>query len=243
MSSSEMTTSEETSSLDDESATGSDSNSDSESSDGDTSETPSESEESTSEEEDFEIERSAAEGAVGEERIAGIGVVSILSERILNNDNDEKRKEMTRRAVLLESGDITETVAPSDSKERTSVAIHSPQIIVHNPLKSSQPDTKAMPKFRPTVESPQNTPDQMDEISTKSNSSSDNPFASGGWGDEPESAPWEWAAMPLDYMGFLAEQRRTVFHEFRVSDGKGEWRCPKYSGPPNYSGISHLRFC
>ena len=57
-----------------------------------------------------------------------------------------------------------------------------------------------------------------------------------GWGEEPEPAPWEWQAMPFDYMGILAEQRRTVFYEFRERDGKGEWTLP------NYEGRSLLKF-
>jgi hypothetical protein len=129
-----------------------------------------------------------------------------------------------------------------DSKEHVPAPIHDPQNVVRNTVKSSEPDSKAKPQFNAAVEF-RNTPDRMDSTSTKSNSSSDNPFASGGWGDEPDPAPWEWKAMPLDYMGFLAEQRRTVFHEFRVSDGKGEWLRPNYSGPPNYSGISALGSC
>jgi hypothetical protein len=53
----------------------------------------------------------------------------------------------------------------------------------------------------------------------------------GGWGKEPEPAPWEWQHMPFDYMGILEEQRRTVFWEFRETrDGKGEWVLPNYQG-------------
>jgi hypothetical protein len=240
MSASETTTSEETSSPDDESATGADSDSDSESSDGDTSESSSESEESTSEEEDDGMERSEDGGEVEQEKGAGIGIVSVPSERILNEGQRDKRKEMPTKAEVLKSIDVPETIPPLDSKEKASVPIHGPQNAGHNAVKSSELDAKAKPKFDPTVESLQNAPDGMDSTSTKSNSSSDNFFASGGWGDEPEPAPWEWAAMPLDYMGFLAEQRRTVFHEFRVSDGKGEWLRPNYSGPPNYAGTPPL---
>ena len=57
------------------------------------------------------------------------------------------------------------------------------------------------------------------------------PELAGGWGEEPEPAPWEWQHMPFDYMGILEEQRRTVFWEFRETrDGKGEWVLPNYQG-------------
>ena len=59
------------------------------------------------------------------------------------------------------------------------------------------------------------------------------PELAGGWGEEPEPAPWEWQHMPFDYMGILEEQRRTVFWEFRETrDGKGEWVLPNYQGLP-----------
>jgi len=58
--------------------------------------------------------------------------------------------------------------------------------------------------------------------------------AAGGWGDAPGPAPWEWQAMPFDYMGILEEQRRTVFYEFRERDGKPEWVVPDYSGIQAY---------
>ena len=237
MTSSEMTTSDEASSQDDESTTGSDSNTDSETSEGDTNESSSESEDSTSEEEDDEMERSEAGGEVEQEKIASIGVLSVPSDRILNEGESDEKKEMVKVEMVS-----TEAIAPMDSKEDVPVPIHAPQNVVRNTVKSSEPDRKAKPQSNPAVEA-LNTPEGMDSTSTKSNSSSDNPFASGGWGDEPDPAPWEWKAMPLDYMGFLAEQRRTVFHEFRVSDGKGEWLRPNYSGPPNYFGIAVLRSC
>ena len=56
------------------------------------------------------------------------------------------------------------------------------------------------------------------------------PELAGGWGEEPGPAPWDWQAMPFDYMGILEEQRRTVFYEFHEHNGKGEWIDPKYHG-------------
>jgi hypothetical protein len=67
------------------------------------------------------------------------------------------------------------------------------------------------------------------------------PELAGGWGEEPGPAPWDWQAMPFDYMGILEEQRRTVFYEFHEHNGKGEWIDPKYEGLPSKE-ISDCRF-
>jgi hypothetical protein len=59
------------------------------------------------------------------------------------------------------------------------------------------------------------------------------PELAGGWGEEPGPAPWDWQAMPFDYMGILEEQRRTVFYEFHEHNGEGEWIDPKYKSLPS----------
>jgi hypothetical protein len=50
----------------------------------------------------------------------------------------------------------------------------------------------------------------------------------GGWGDEPEPAPWDWQGMPFDYMGILEEQRRTVYYELHERDGQEVWVLKDY---------------
>ena len=48
------------------------------------------------------------------------------------------------------------------------------------------------------------------------------PELAGGWGEDPEPAPWDWKGMPFDYMGILEEQRRTVYYELHERDGQEE---------------------
>jgi hypothetical protein len=76
--------------------------------------------------------------------------------------------------------------------------------------------------------------DATDIEPSTSNESTDKSLSAehNNWGDDPRPAPWDWQQMPLDYMGILEEQRRTVFYEFRERDGKGEWVLPKYEGIP-----------
>lgn len=88
----------------------------------------------------------------------------------------------------------------------------------------------------------QNTVDATAKFDVKSDSTSHtksdsdksclHPELAGGWGEEPGPAPWDWQAMPFDYMGILEEQRRTVFYEFHEHNGKGEWIDPKYNCIP-----------
>lgn len=245
VSSSEATTSDESSSLGDESSTGSDSASDSDSdsaSSEETDETSSESEVSSIEEQSADLTNFEVGGELGEEKVGDAGVDRVPSERILDDDWDGKGIEMTAKATIVKTTAAPTTVGQKDTTETSQRPSHSLRNIIHDTNKPSQPSANPEQSNSP-MPSAHSTPDQMDSTSTKSNSSSDNFLASEGWGDEPESAPWEWTQMPLDYMGILAEQRRTVFHEFRISDGKGEWLRPKYSGPPNYYGILRLRWC
>jgi hypothetical protein len=245
VSSSEATTSDESSSLGDESSTGSDSASDSASdsdSSEETSETSSESEASSTEEQSVDLTNFEVGGELGDEKVGDVGVDRVPSERILDNDWDGKGIEMTAKATIVETIDAPTTVSRKETTETNPTPSHTLQNIIRDTNKLSQPSANPEPSNSP-MPSAHSTPDKMDSTSINSSSSSDNLFASGGWGDEPEPAPWEWTQMPLDYMGILAEQRRTVFHEFRISDGKGEWRRPKYSGPPNYYGILRLRWC
>lgn len=97
----------------------------------------------------------------------------------------------------------------------------------------------------------QNTVDAAAKFDAKSDSTSHTksdsdksclpPELAGGWGEEPGPAPWDWQAMPFDYMGILEEQRRTVFYEFHEHDGKGEWINPKYKCLP-ICDLSDYRF-
>ena len=54
------------------------------------------------------------------------------------------------------------------------------------------------------------------------------PELTGGWGNEPTPAPWDWQGMPFDYMGILEEQRRTVYYELHERDGQEEWVLKDY---------------
>lgn len=72
---------------------------------------------------------------------------------------------------------------------------------------------------------------------TTSPNSSTPPQLTGGWGEEPGPAPWEWQQMPFDYMGILDEQHRTVFYEFHERNGKGEWTLPNYEGQTREIGL------
>jgi hypothetical protein len=80
----------------------------------------------------------------------------------------------------------------------------------------------------------QDTSSTASTSNTKSDTSVDESHLpselAGGWGEEPDPAPWDWQAMPFDYMGILEEQRRTVFYELHEHDGKEEWTIPKYKG-------------
>ena len=66
----------------------------------------------------------------------------------------------------------------------------------------------------------------------------------GGWGEEPEPAPWDWSAMPIDHLGILEEQRRTVFYESReTGTGTGEWILPNQGGQFDVSSDRRLSSC
>ena len=69
------------------------------------------------------------------------------------------------------------------------------------------------------------------------------PQLTGGWGEEPGPAPWEWQQMPFDYMGILDEQHRTIFYEFHERDGKGEWTLPNYAGRIREIGLMLDKQC
>lgn len=239
LSSSEATTSDEDSAIADESAADLDSDSDSDSPDEST-ETSSESEVSCSEEDSVDLDKIEV-GEESEKKTGGIGVNSVPSDRILDDSGNGKKIKPATKPTVVQNTTVPTIVSFKDTTSLNHTPIHSPQETIHGTTKLSQPSAK--PELNSVIPSAHTVPDQMDTTSTKSNSSSDNFFASGGWGDEPEPAPWKWTQMPLDYMGILAEQRRTVFHEFRISDGKGEWLCPQYSGPPNYHGVTYLRWC
>jgi hypothetical protein len=85
--------------------------------------------------------------------------------------------------------------------------------------------------FNSTIKAPLPTWSPSSEpLSPPTKSSTDKSVLTGGWGEIPEPASWEWQAMPFDYMGILEEQKRTVFYEFRERDGQGEWILPNYEG-------------
>ena len=67
----------------------------------------------------------------------------------------------------------------------------------------------------------------------------------GGWGEDPEPAPWDWKGMPFDYMGILEEQRRTVYYELHERDGHEEWVVKDYKKGVTLSNLTpprELRF-